>query len=63
MKKARKICWIIANGIIFQWTFGYLIATIRMMIENQWGFLSVPLLFMAIFAEWKTIENIIREIK
>jgi len=63
MKKARKICWIIANGIIFQWTFSYLIATIRMIIENHWGFSAVPLLFMATFAEWKAVENIFQEIK
>ena len=31
---------------------------IQMMIENHWGFSAVPLLFMAVFAEWKVIENI-----
>ena len=33
-----------------------------MMIENHWGFSTVPLLFMAVFAEWKVIENIFTEI-
>ncbi len=33
-----------------------------MMIENHWGFSPVPLLFMAVFAEWKVIENIFTEI-
>ena len=41
----------------------YLIATIQMMIENHWGFSAVPLLFMAVFAEWKVIENIFTELK
>ena len=62
MNKIRKICWIIANFIIFKWVADYLIATIQMMIENHWGFSAVPLLFMAIFAEWKVIENIFTEI-
>lgn len=34
-----------------------------MMIENHWGFSAVPLLFMAVFAEWKVIENIFTELK
>lgn len=38
------------------------IATIQMMIENHWGFSAVPLLLMAVFAEWKVIENIFTEI-
>lgn len=33
-----------------------------MMIENHLGFSAVPLLFMAVFAEWKVIENIFTEI-
>ena len=57
MKKARKICWIIAN-VIFKWVADYLIATIQVTIENHWGLSAAPLLFMAIFAEWKVIENI-----
>ena len=61
MKKARKICWIIANFIISKWVADYLIATIQMMIENHWGFSAV--LFMAVFAEWKVIENIFTELK
>lgn len=34
-----------------------------MMVENNWGFSAVPLLFMAVFAEWKVIENIFTEVK
>ena len=30
-----------------------------MMIENNWGFSAVPLLLMAVFAEWKVIETYI----
>lgn len=63
MKKARKICWIIANFIISKWVADYLIATIQIMVENHWGFSAVPLLFMAVFAEWKVIENIFSELK
>ena len=63
MKKARKICCIIANFIIFKWVADYLIATIQIMVENHWGFSAVPLLFMAVFAEWKVIENIFSELK
>lgn len=63
MKKTRKICWIIANFIIFKWLADYLIATIQMMVENNWGFSAVPLLFMAIFAGIKAIENIFTELK
>jgi len=63
VKKARKICWIIANFIIFKWVADYLIATIQIMVENHWGFSAVPLLFMAVFAEWKVIENIFLELK
>ena len=55
MKKARKICWIIANFIIFKWVADYLIATIQIMVENHWGFSAVPLL--------KVIENIFSELK
>ena len=62
MNKIRKICWIITNLIIFRWVADYLIGTIQMMIENHWGFSAVPLLFMAVFAEWKVIENIFTEI-
>lgn len=58
MKKARKICWIIANFVIFKWAADYLIAAIQTTIENHWGLSAAPLLFMAIFAEWKVIENI-----
>ena len=58
MKKARKICWIIANFVIFKWVADYLIATIQVTIENHCGLSAAPLLFMAIFAEWKVIENI-----
>ena len=36
-----------------------MIATIQMMIENNWGFSAVPLLLMAVFAEWKVIETYI----
>ena len=61
MKKARKICWIIANFVIFKWVADYLIATIQVTIENNWGLSAAPLLFMAIFAEWKVIENIFTE--
>lgn len=63
MNKIRKICWIIANFIISKWVADYLIATIQMMIENNWGFSTVPLLIMAVFAEWKVIENIFTELK
>ena len=49
------------NFIIFKWVADYLIATIQMMIENHWGFSAVPLLLMAVFAEWKVIENIFTE--
>lgn len=63
MNKIRKICWIIANFIIFKLVADYLIATIQMMIENNWGFSAVPLLLMAVFAEWKVIENIFTELK
>lgn len=63
MKKAREICWIIANFIIFKWVADYLMVTIQMIIENNWGFSAVPLLFMAVFAEWKVIENIFTELK
>lgn len=62
MNKIRKICWIITNFIIFRWVADYLIGTIQMMIENHLGFSAVPLLFMAVFAEWKVIENIFTEI-
>jgi hypothetical protein len=62
MNKIRKICWIIANFIIFKWAADYLIATIQMMIENHWGLSAVPLLLMVVFAEWKVIENIFTEI-
>nr|DAK89943.1 MAG TPA: hypothetical protein [Caudoviricetes sp.] len=61
MNKIRKICWIIVNFIIFKWVADYLIATIQVTIENHWGLSAVPLLFMAIFAEWKVIENIFTE--
>lgn len=63
MKKVRKICWIIANFIISKWVADYLIATIQMMVENNWGFSAVPLLLMAVFAEWKVIENIFSEVR
>lgn len=63
MNKIRKICWIIANFIIFKWVADYLIVTIQVTIENHWGLSAVPLLFMAIFAEWKVIENIFSELK
>ena len=63
MNKARKICWIIANFIRFIWVADNLIATIQMMIENNWGFSAVPLLFMVVFAEWKVIENIFTELR
>lgn len=63
MKKARKICWIIANFIIFKWVVDYLIATIQMIVKNNWGFSAVPLLFMVVFAEWKVIENIFTELR
>lgn len=63
MNKIRKICWIITNFIIFKWVADYLIATIQMMIENHWGFSAVPLLTMAVFAEWKVIENVFAEVR
>ncbi len=62
MNKIRKILWIITNSIIFKWVADYLIVTIQMMIENNWGFSATPLLFMAVFAEWKVIENIFTEL-
>lgn len=33
-----------------------------MMVENNWGLSAIPLLIMAVFAEWKVIENIFTEI-
>jgi hypothetical protein len=63
MNKIRKICWIITNFIIFKCVADYLIATIQMMIENNWGLSAIPLLTMAVFAEWKVIENIFTELR
>ena len=63
MNKIRKICWIIANFIISKWVADYLIATIQIMIENNWGLSAIPLLTMAVFAEWKVIENIFTELR
>lgn len=63
MNKIKKICWIIANFVIFKWVADYLIATIQMMVENNCGFSAVPLLFMAVFAEWKVIENLFTELR
>ena len=45
-----------------KWVADYLIVTIQMMIENHWGLSAFSLLFMAVFAEWKVIENIFTEL-
>nr|DAF17507.1 MAG TPA: hypothetical protein [Caudoviricetes sp.] len=63
MNKIRKICRIITNFIIFKWVADYLIATIQMMIENNLGLSAIPLLTMAVFAEWKVIENVFAEVR
>lgn len=63
MNKIRKICRIITNFIIFKWVADYLIATIQMMIENNLVLSAIPLLTMAVFAEWKVIENVFAEVR
>ena len=64
MNKIIRICWIIINTFVFVLAIDYLILTISLMIEGNYGlFSTVSMVVIIIFAGIKAIENIINEIE
>lgn len=62
MNKIISICWIIINTFVFVLAIDYLILTISLMIEGNYGLFSTVSMVVIIFAGIKAIENIINEI-
>lgn len=64
MNKIIRICWIIINTFVFMLAIDYLILTISLMIEGNYGlFSTVSVVAIPTFAGIKAIENIINEIE
>lgn len=64
MNKIIRICWIIINTFVFMLAIDYLILTISLMIEGDYGlFSTVSMVAITTFAGIKAIENIINEIE
>lgn len=64
MNKIIRICWIIINTFVFMLAIDYLILTISLMIESNYGlFSTVSMVAITTFAGIKAIENIINEIE
>ena len=64
MIKIIRICWIIINTFVFMLAIDYLILTISLMIEGDYGlFSTVSMVAITTFAGIKAIENIINEIE
>lgn len=63
MNKIIRICWIIINTFVFMLAIDYLILTISLIIEGNYGlFSTVSMVAITTFAGIKAIENIINEI-
>ena len=63
MNKIIRICWIIINTFVFMLAIDYLILTISLMIEGNYGLFSTAMVAITTFAGIKAIENIINEIE